>query len=155
MVDGPVTDPRTCGVLAACGRWAHHRGHHGGFRVVDGIPPRLDEPTVARLARHPALSVREIEILLELMEGQGSKAVAGKLWISEQTVKNHLTAVYRKLDVTSLIGAYRRLGWLGVDRDEAQRAAINAELRDQVDNALTGLTELRQALGADDVAEAS
>lgn len=150
-----MIDPRLCGVLAACGRWAHHRGHHGGFRVVDGIPPQLAEPTVARLARHPALSVREIEILLELMDGQGSKAVAGKLAISEQTIKNHLTNVYRKLDVTGLISAYRRLGWLAVNREEAERAAVETDIRDQVDQALTSLTELRQALVGDNVAEAS
>lgn len=150
-----MIDPRLCGVLAACGRWAHHRGHHGGFRVVDGIPPHLDEPTVARLARHPALSVREIEVLLELMDGQGSKAVAGKLGISEQTIKNHLTTIYRKLDVTGLIGAYRRLGWLAVNRDEAERAAGVAELRDQVEHTLASLAELQRSLAGDDVAEAS
>lgn len=150
-----VIDPRTCGVLAACGRWAHHRGHHGGFRIVDGIPPQLDEPTAARLARHPALSAREIDVLLELMDGQGSKAVAARLGVSQQTIKNHLTAVYHKLDVPSLVGAYRTLGWLTVRPDEARRVAVETELRDQVDQALSSLREIQRELAGDDVAEAS
>jgi DNA-binding CsgD family transcriptional regulator len=146
-----MTDPRTCGVLAGCGRWAHHRGHHGGFRVVDGIPPQLSEPTEARLARHPALSVREVEVLLELMEGQGAKAVAGRLGMSEQTIKNHLTGVYRKLDVSGLVGAYRRLGWLSVRPAEARRIVAEGELREQVDQAVTVLQGIQRELVDDSV----
>lgn len=137
-----MIDPRTCGVLASCGRWARHRGHHGGFRVVDGIPPHLPEPTVARLGRHPALSMREVEILLALMEGGGSKGVAGQLSVSDQTIKNHLTSIYRKLDVTGLIGAYRRLGWLAVNHDEAKRDHAAQTLLGQVEGALEELHAL-------------
>ena len=58
------------------------------------------------------LTEREKEVLLILVDG-GSKAHACiALGITEQTMKNHLTAIYRKTGSHNLVGAYRYLGWL-------------------------------------------
>jgi len=46
------------------------------------------------------LTPRETEILDHIARGYINKQVAGKLGISEQTVKNHLSSILRKLDVT-------------------------------------------------------
>ncbi len=48
-----------------------------------------------------ALTPREIEILGLLAEGQGNKAIAWKLNISEHTVKFHVSSVFSKLNVSS------------------------------------------------------
>jgi DNA-binding NarL/FixJ family response regulator len=47
-----------------------------------------------------ALSGREREVLLLLVEGMPNKLIARRLEISEKTVKAHLTRIFRVLDVT-------------------------------------------------------
>jgi DNA-binding NarL/FixJ family response regulator len=50
-------------------------------------------------ARTPSLTGREIEILHEVAEGHTSREIADKLYISENTVKNHIRNI---LDKTGL-----------------------------------------------------
>lgn len=45
------------------------------------------------------LTEREYEVLREIANGLSNKEIADKLFISEKTVKNHITSIYRKLDV--------------------------------------------------------
>ncbi len=47
------------------------------------------------------LTERELAVLRALAEGQSNKEIARALWLAEQTVKFHLTNIYRKLDVRS------------------------------------------------------
>lgn len=49
----------------------------------------------------PALSRREREILQLLCTGLGNADIGRRLFISEKTVRNHLSSLYRKLGVTS------------------------------------------------------
>ena len=53
------------------------------------------------------LTSREQEILAALARGLSNKRIAQDLSVSEQTVKFHLTNVYRKLDLTNRTGAAR------------------------------------------------
>lgn len=46
------------------------------------------------------LTGRESEILTLVAQGMLNKEIAAILHISEQTVKNHLSSVFRKLDVS-------------------------------------------------------
>ena len=64
----------------------------------------------------PQLTLREWDILVGLAMGQKPRDVAADIGISPQTVKNHLTSIYRKLEVDSLVGAFIALGWLRVPR---------------------------------------
>ena len=45
------------------------------------------------------LSEREIEVLTEVADGKSNKEIAGKLYISEATVKTHLVHIFAKLGV--------------------------------------------------------
>lgn len=45
------------------------------------------------------LSPRELEVLKLLAKGMVNKEIAGTLFISEKTVKNHISSIFRKLDV--------------------------------------------------------
>jgi DNA-binding NarL/FixJ family response regulator len=45
------------------------------------------------------LSARELEVLDHLASGAGNRAIAERMSLSEDTVKSHLTRVYRKLGV--------------------------------------------------------
>jgi DNA-binding NarL/FixJ family response regulator len=66
--------------------------------------PAINDDTVARDA---GLSEREAEILRAVARGLSNKAISKELWVTEQTVKFHLTNVYRKLDVTNRTEAAR------------------------------------------------
>ncbi len=63
----------------------------------------LDEMSDARRAKpkgagRPAvLSPREIEVLRLVAEGLADREIAGRLFISERTVRYHLTSIFRKL----------------------------------------------------------
>ncbi len=60
------------------------------------------------------LSHQEERVLRLRAEGKGISECAAEIGISDQTVKNHLTSVYHKLDVTNGTEAMRALGWLKV-----------------------------------------
>lgn len=51
------------------------------------------------------LSPRELQIVSLLHEGESLKVLAGHLFITESTVKKHLTSIYRKLGVRNQIQA--------------------------------------------------
>ena len=53
------------------------------------------------------LTRRELEILSLVTEGKSNSAMARELWVTEQTVKFHLSNVYRKLDVANRTAASR------------------------------------------------
>ena len=67
--------------------------------------PAINEGTVAKAA---GLTEREFEIMKAVARGLANKTIAKELWISEQTVKFHLTNVYRKLGLTNRTEA---AGW--------------------------------------------
>src|SRR5207237_7888103 len=53
------------------------------------------------------LTEREMAILGAVASGLTTKAISRKLWVSEHTVKFHLTNIYRKLGVPNRAGAVR------------------------------------------------
>jgi len=53
------------------------------------------------------LTERELTMLQAISRGKSTKAISGELWISEKTVKFHLTNIYRKLGVHNRTGAMR------------------------------------------------
>jgi DNA-binding NarL/FixJ family response regulator len=63
--------------------------------------PVIDEPTV------PVLTERERSILAAVSSGLTTAAISRELWVSEHTVKFHLTNIYRKLGVSNRAGAVR------------------------------------------------
>lgn len=55
--------------------------------------------TSAITAEQSSLTGRELEVLRLVAGGSTNGEIARKLWVTEQTVKFHLSNVYRKLDV--------------------------------------------------------
>ena len=54
------------------------------------------------------LSARELEVLVQVATGASNREIAGALFISEPTVKSHLTRILRKLDASSRTHAVAR-----------------------------------------------
>ncbi len=77
-------------------------------RVMQGevvIHPRVANRLVRELARNEKknkdlrLTKRESDVLALLVKGHSNKEMAEAMFISEKTVKNHLTSIFRKLGV--------------------------------------------------------
>jgi DNA-binding NarL/FixJ family response regulator len=74
------------------------------LRSAFSPPPRTMFP---RTHGEPGLTRRELEILRLVSEGHSNAQVARTLWVTEQTVKFHLSNIYRKLDVGNRTEASR------------------------------------------------
>lgn len=73
-------------------------------RIAAGLAPRsctVTAPTPAPARRRAAgeLTDRELDVLRLVSEGLSNPRVADTLWISEQTVKDHLRNIFKKLGV--------------------------------------------------------
>jgi DNA-binding NarL/FixJ family response regulator len=85
---------------------------HGGETAIDpGMAARAVD-TAARLQRNEfwpgvrqGLTQRESEILSFVVNGLSNRAIATKLVIGDETVKSHLSSIYRKLGVSDRTGA--------------------------------------------------
>lgn len=72
------------------------------------------------------LSVREVEVLDCVAQGLSNKEIADALFITEQTVKNHMTSVLRKLEVTDRVQAVLyavKNGWIEIGPPETAHVA--------------------------------
>ncbi len=79
-----------------------------------------EEPEVTPL--YTPLSTREIEILDYISRGNSNKEIAKSLNISDQTVKNHITSILKKLNVndrTAAVVHALRHGWIKIHPTEA------------------------------------
>jgi DNA-binding NarL/FixJ family response regulator len=61
-----------------------------------------------------SLTQREHDILALLAEGRSNREIAGRLYLSEKTVKAHLAAIFRKLGVTNRTQAAMMAVQMGV-----------------------------------------
>jgi len=70
-------------------------------------PPRTPPSNGTFPAVSAELTRRELEILRLVAEGLSNAALARRLWVTEQTVKFHLSNIYRKLGVSNRTEASR------------------------------------------------
>jgi DNA-binding NarL/FixJ family response regulator len=70
------------------------------------------------------LTKRELEILRLVAEGHTNAQMARMLWVTEQTVKFHLSNIYRKLDVANRTEASRWAQRRGVLREQEDDDAV-------------------------------
>ena len=67
----------------------------------------LAEPTKENPAAKIGLTQREVTMLQALARGLSNHLIGRELWVTEQTVKFHLTNIYRKLGVENRTEAVR------------------------------------------------
>jgi DNA-binding NarL/FixJ family response regulator len=92
-----------------------------GTRTLEQVPPA----PAAQPEKSVGLTKREVEILRLAAEGYSNSQLARMLWVTEQTVKFHLSNIYRKLNVANRTEASRwaqRSGLLNVDTAEPAAA---------------------------------
>jgi DNA-binding NarL/FixJ family response regulator len=100
------------------------------IRAVERTARELEaEPMLARVREHEArfaqdttgqeigLTVRELEVLKIASQGLADPDIADQLSIARRTVNTHLTAIYRKLDVSNRTEAASRARQLGLIND--------------------------------------
>ena len=82
------------------------------------LSPYLEAAETENGAALAPLSPREMEILEMVTRGASNKEIAFRLNISQQTVKNHMTAILRKLrvdDRTQAAVYALRHGWVRLE----------------------------------------
>jgi DNA-binding NarL/FixJ family response regulator len=86
---------------------------------IETPPPEPVPPPTPELGPlFVKLSPREIEILDLVARGNSNKIIGRKLSISDQTVKNHVSAILRKLEVndrTEAVVYALRNGWIRIE----------------------------------------
>jgi DNA-binding NarL/FixJ family response regulator len=93
----------------------------GETRFVQPIGPAKNGKATA--GQHRRLSDRELTILQALQSGLSNNEIAERLFITEQTVKFHLTNIYRKLGVNNRTEAVRYAFEHGLGEDTSGEAA--------------------------------
>jgi DNA-binding CsgD family transcriptional regulator len=90
----------TAGVLLALTGALAHAVAALMRRRTSEIAPAQQQPVAGAPPAAPSvLSAREVEVLREVVSGARNSDIAGRLGISERTVKSHLASIYQKLVV--------------------------------------------------------
>jgi len=80
------------------------RAIHGGQVWIDNRKLKAmlhNRPSTLTANSSESLSRKEREIVLLVAEGQRNREIAGRLCISEQTVKAHLSRIFKKANVSN------------------------------------------------------
>ena len=70
--------------------------------IQPNLIPALNKRLVARDSDQDKIDLltnREIEVLIQVANGMFNKEIANSLGISERTVKNHVSNIFKKIDV--------------------------------------------------------
>ena len=95
------------------------------LRVAQGqgaLSPEVTAPVLRALARFdgestaPLLSDREQEVLVCMIDGLTTQQIAGRLFISENTVKTHVRHIFEKLEVSNRAEAVGKAMQMGLIR---------------------------------------
>ena len=74
----------------------------GGIYVPPSLMRRYQETSnTLKTESHAALTPRQVEVLRELVNGRANKEIGQQLNMSEATVKAHVTAIFRNLNVSN------------------------------------------------------
>jgi DNA-binding NarL/FixJ family response regulator len=74
-------------------------------QLLDRLPAAAPAPSTEAAERLAVLSDREREVLLLLAQGLSNAAISEQLWITEATVKTHVSRVFTKLDCDNRVQA--------------------------------------------------
>ena len=92
-----------------------------GFKLIELIKAGEEErereqmsATAAIVKKIPSLTFREAEVLSLVMGAKRNGDIAAKLYISEKTVKNHISNIYDKLGIHNRLRLMSYINGLGI-----------------------------------------
>ncbi len=98
--------------------------HEGGVLISPKVAAKIVDKLVFKPGKEHSpdpenslsgnLSNREKEVLRLLAQGLDNKEIAARLFIAEQTVKNHVSEIYSKLGVHDRVQASRKANEIGI-----------------------------------------
>ena len=77
---------------------------------------------IERTREKYGVSAREIEVFELIVQGLSNKDISEKLYISEHTVKNHITHIFQKLEIADRMQAMSKLYQLCMEESQRLRA---------------------------------
>ncbi|MDE2228194.1 MAG: response regulator transcription factor [Alphaproteobacteria bacterium] len=98
---------------------------HAATQPIDSSP--LTASLTKRLQIDLGLTGRQVEVLALMMQGKSNKAIARMLNLAEPTVKNHVTAILKGLDVNNRTEAVIKIGKI-----ERAESAITGSSRAEI-----------------------
>ncbi|HEV2070887.1 MAG TPA: response regulator transcription factor, partial [Acidimicrobiales bacterium] len=111
LKDAPANDlVAAIRVTARGGSWLDPRV---ASRVLQSLR-QASPPSPANAPSVEELSQRELEVLRLIAQGANNIEIAGALYVSERTVKGHVSAIFTKLGVRDRAGAIVRAYEAGV-----------------------------------------
>jgi len=88
----------------------------GGRYIPEQVIQQMGQSPPRQVPGFEALTLRELDVLRQLVKGQTNKEIGRELQLREVTIGLHLRSIYRKLGVKSRTQAVRlalRQGWDG------------------------------------------
>ncbi|ADI28086.1 response regulator transcription factor [Geobacillus sp. C56-T3] len=106
-------------IVAEGGSYLHPKVTHNLIREYRRLTTEKGGAVVKQEVRRPLhlLTRRECEVLQLLADGKSNRAIGGALYISEKTVKNHVSSILQKLNVndrTQAVVVAIKNGWVEV-----------------------------------------
>ena len=90
-----------------------------GRAIADRLREYFSPPAGGRSTAFPDLTRREHEVLELLARGETNAAIAGRLSMSEKTVRNHVSSIFNKLHVADRAHAIVKAREAGLGLDPA------------------------------------
>jgi DNA-binding NarL/FixJ family response regulator len=97
-----ITPEKICEMVRSTGASSFEPRDDGLCSDSESAPQPSGRMTPKKSSR---LSAREIEIMTAIAGGYANKQIASRLGISERTVKNHVTSIFKKLGVNARVEA--------------------------------------------------
>lgn len=69
-------------------------------KLAADLIKEFNKPRGSRIKKENELTQREYEVIALIADGLNNKDIAEKLFISEKTVKNHVSNIFRKINVS-------------------------------------------------------
>ncbi|KAF0996481.1 response regulator transcription factor [Geobacillus sp. TFV-3] len=106
-------------IVAEGGSYLHPKVTHNLIREYRRLTTEKGGAAVKQEVRRPLhlLTRRECEVLQLLADGKSNRAIGEELYISEKTVKNHVSSILQKLNVndrTQAVVVAIKNGWVEV-----------------------------------------
>jgi PAS domain S-box-containing protein len=101
LVAAPVTEPESPDTRSASQLAGHLRRLASQIEATGILAPLIDNAAALGIPATAELSPRQWEIASRLVQGERVATIAAEMYVSQSTVRNHLSAIFQKFGVHS------------------------------------------------------